>query len=86
MTYPRWATERSDQTAAGESLEPAAAPLERSRNRRLLAALRRRLVLILALVVVAVILVLIAANLIATPDLAAAVPAAEVEAVRLLRL
>ncbi|MBC7549520.1 MAG: hypothetical protein H7269_01205 [Cellulomonas sp.] len=71
MTYPRWATERSDQTAAGESLEPADAPLARLRNRRLLGALRRRGVLILALVVVAVILVLIAANLVATPDLAA---------------
>ncbi|MGV8967662.1 MAG: hypothetical protein ACOH2F_15460 [Cellulomonas sp.] len=63
MTYPRWATERSDQTAAGESPEPVAAPFARWRHRRLLAA-------ILALVVIAVILILVAVALTATPDLA----------------
>ncbi len=71
MTYPRWATERSDQTAAGQGPEPVAAPVARWRSRSLIRTLRSRLVLILALVVVAVILALIAADLVATPDLAA---------------
>ena len=63
MTYPRWATERSDQTAAGESPEAVATQFARWRNRRLLAA-------ILALVLVAVIVIIVAATLTATPDVA----------------
>lgn len=73
MTYPRWATERSDEAPAGgdptSSAEPRAGrPPERRRMHPL-----RRFLLILAAVLIAVILAIIGADLIANPGLAAAV-------------
>jgi hypothetical protein len=71
VTYPRWATERSDATVAGEGPEPAAPAGARARIRAVRRTVRSKLILILVLIVVAVILALIVADLVATPDLEA---------------